>query len=248
LIVPQPDSGEMEKSVQRVVEPEILDGLPPEDPRALRARRDLKRVNTMMLQHIIMARALSHHCADKQPRVLADLGSGDGTLLLRVAQRLGPQWRGMKAILVDQRDAVSAETRHSFGRLGWDLEVVTQGVFEFFEQPRAPHIDVITANLFLHHLQDRELAALFAKAAQATETFVVGELRRTRFVRETGRYMWLLGGGDVICKDGIISARAAFLGKELSALWPRDDAWETFEHAVGPWTHLFVARRTRPNN
>ncbi|HXZ46437.1 MAG TPA: hypothetical protein VEH02_06890, partial [Pseudolabrys sp.] len=73
--------------------------------------------------------------------------------------------------------------------------------------------------------------------------FIVGELRRTKFVREAGRNMWLLGGGDVICYDGRVSARAAFIGQELSALWPKDGGWQLHERAVGPWTHLFVAQR-----
>lgn len=226
----------------RVVEPEILDQLPPDDPRALRARRDLRRVNALMLQDLIIARTLLKYCATK-PRVLVDLGSGDGTFMLRVARRLAPRWHNVELIIVDQHDAVADETRAAFAALNWKVNVEVANVFEFLEQAHRSDIDVITANMFLHHFPEPDLVRLLAKTAQVTPLFVVGELRRTKFVREAGRHMWLLGGGDVICYDGRVSARAAFIGKELSALWPQNGAWQTYERAVGPWTHLFVARR-----
>ena len=44
--------------MRRIVEPELLDGLPREDPRAIRSRRDLRRVNVLMRNHSVMADAL----------------------------------------------------------------------------------------------------------------------------------------------------------------------------------------------
>jgi hypothetical protein len=228
--------------LRRVVEPEILDQLPPDDPRALRARRDLRRVNALMLQDFIIARTLLKYSATP-PRVLVDLGSGDGTFMLRVARRLAAHWRDVEVILVDQSDAVADETRAEFAALRWKVNVKVANVFEFLEQPQQSDVDVLTSNMFLHHFPEADLVRLLAKAAQVAPLFVVGELRRTRFVREAGRNMWLIGGGDVICYDGRVSARAAFIGKELSALWPQNSVWQIHEGAVGPWTHLFVAQR-----
>ena len=37
----------------RIIEPELLDTLVPDDPRAQRARRDLQRVNFVMVQAAI---------------------------------------------------------------------------------------------------------------------------------------------------------------------------------------------------
>ncbi len=45
--------------MNRIVKPELLDELPPADPRAVRSRRDLRRVNAWMRNHAIMARALA---------------------------------------------------------------------------------------------------------------------------------------------------------------------------------------------
>lgn len=228
--------------MQRVVEPEILDQLAPDDPRALRARRDLRRVNALMLQDLIVARALAKYCRT-QPRVFVDLGSGDGTFMLKVARRLAKRWRNVELVIVDQADAVAQETRAAFAALTWKVSVEVANVFDFMESTRRSDIDVMTANMFLHHFPEPDLVRLLAKIAPVTPLFIVGELRRTKFVREAGRNMWLLGGGDVICYDGRVSARAAFIGQELSALWPKDGGWQLHERAVGPWTHLFVAQR-----
>ena len=44
---------------ERVLTPEILDNLSPADPRAVRSRRDLVRINAVMRQGGIMAKLLS---------------------------------------------------------------------------------------------------------------------------------------------------------------------------------------------
>jgi hypothetical protein len=97
--------------------------------------------------------------------------------------------------------------------------------------------------LFLHHLQNADLQRLLAQAAAVAKLFVACELQRTRLVREFGRLQWLIGGGEVICHDGVISARASFRDHEISALWPAEADWELFEHDVGPMAHVFIARR-----
>ena len=42
--------------MKRLVQPELLDSLPPDDPRARGSRRDLRRVNWWMGHHVILAR------------------------------------------------------------------------------------------------------------------------------------------------------------------------------------------------
>jgi hypothetical protein len=229
---------------ERRVEPEVLDRLPADDPRALRARRDLRRANALMMHHIIMARTLRKFAAAANPRVLVDLGSGDGTFMLQVARRLARHWSNVRVILVDQAGVVSAETRAGFTALGWQVEPVRTSVADFCSQTRSDRVDAMTANLFLHHLTDESLRELFSRVAPRTDLFVTCELQRTPFVREIGRIQWILGAGQVICQDGVISARAAFRDKEISKLWPGDREWKLFEYAQGPMTHVFVAQRT----
>src|SRR5450631_944078 len=94
-------------SATRCVEREWLDVLQPDDPRAIRSRNDLKRINACMLQSAIMARSLTDACRHNTPRTLLDLGSGDGTFMLRVARRLSSRWQNVTVILLDRQDIVS---------------------------------------------------------------------------------------------------------------------------------------------
>jgi hypothetical protein len=227
----------------RRVEPEILDQLSPDDPRALRARRDLERANVLMCQDRIMAHLLRKYWRGGAPRVLVDLGSGNGSLMLRVARRLAAHWHGVHVILIDRQVMLNSEVRSGFAALNWSVEPVRADALDFFASQRNEGVDAVTANLFLHHLQDSELAKLLAQAAQATRLFIACEMQRTWLVRELGRMQWMIGGGDVICHDGVVSARASFRGAEISALWPGRGDWNLFERALGPMAHVFAAQR-----
>ncbi len=67
----------------RVLEPEWLDELPPQDPRAVRSRADLRRVNWVMANARLLAKALTEGLTPGTR--IVDLGSGDGSLMLGVA-------------------------------------------------------------------------------------------------------------------------------------------------------------------
>src|SRR3954453_8559318 len=90
----------------RQVQREWLDELPAGDPRAVRSRRDLVRVHTLMMQPGIMARALLAHSGPGAPRAILDLGSGDGTFMLRVAALLARRWRNVPGTMLDEQDIV----------------------------------------------------------------------------------------------------------------------------------------------
>ena len=57
-------------SLLRSVEPELLDQMPADDRRAVRARRDLKRLNAVILQTGIMAPILARQWARGEPRTI----------------------------------------------------------------------------------------------------------------------------------------------------------------------------------
>jgi methyltransferase family protein len=227
-------------SLPRRLEPEWLDHLPAEDPRALRSRRDLTRVNRFMGNAGRMAAALARH-APSVPRTIVDLGSGDGQFMLQVARRLAPRWSDVTVVLLDQQNIVSQATRAGFAALRWRAEPTSADVFDFLAQARAA--DVVTANLFLHHFVDEQLTRLFAQVARMAALMVACEPRRSKLVVEASRLLWLAGCNDVSVHDAVVSARAGFSGRELSALWPRDAQWQLQEHAVGLFSHRFIARR-----
>ena len=220
----------------RVLTSELLDVLSPDDPRALRSRRDLMLINAVMCQSRIMAQALS---AFPAPKLVADLGGGDGRFMLRVARRMAMRWPGVTVMIADRRTIVSVETRACFARLGWRCENLTGDVLETLPLIKP---DIITANLFLHHLDDMALARLLALAARQATGFVACEPRRSAFALLGARLVFALGANDVTRHDAVASVRAGFRGREISQLWPQGaPAWRMGERGAFPFTHLFRA-------
>ena len=217
----------------RALTPEILDFLAPDDPRAQRSRRDLARINWVMRQSTIMAKALAR-CS--QPRLLADLGGGDGKFLLSVARRLAKRWPGVTAVILDRQNIVSEETRAGFAALGWSCETLQGDIFETL--PRVEP-DIVTANLFLHHFDDAGLARLLALVALQSRAFVACEPRRSAFSLLGARLVFALGANDVTRHDAVASVRGGFHDLELSMLWPKDRAWICRERGVFPFSQLF---------
>ena len=233
-------------SFPRRVEPEFLDQLPAADPRAIRARRDVKRANTLMMNAGIMASALMEHGAGLKPRRIVDLGSGDGQFMLRVARRLAPHWPDITVVLQDKQDIVSRATRDAFTTLQWRVETSATDVFDFLANAPPASADVVISNLFLHHFVDEQLARLLASAAQLAQLVVACEPRRAKFVVRASRLLWAVGFSDVGVHEAVVSARAGFRGNELSALWPAQSQWDLHEQAAGLFSHCFVARRVSP--
>jgi hypothetical protein len=195
----------------RSLEPELLDHLPPEDPRAARSRGDLRRINAIMGNARIIARHLG------TAKRVADLGGGDGSLLRGLAEK-----RNLEIINVDRIHGLD--------------------VFDFLQSP-GPALDAIVANLFLHHLTERDLRRLFALAAARAPLFVACEPRRSRAALWASRLVGLIGANDVTRHDSVVSVRAGFTGQELSAAWPAGPGWTLLEAPARPFSHLFVARR-----
>jgi SAM-dependent methyltransferase len=226
-------------SLVRTLEPEWLDVLAADDPRARASRRDLARINVVMRQQSIMARLLRPLAP---PRRLADLGSGDGRFLLGVARRMAAHWPAVTALLVDRHDAVSARTRAGFADIGWRCESVTADILEVLPRLDA---DIITANLFLHHLDDAALARLLKLAAYTTRGLVACEPRRSASSLLASRMLFALACNDVTRHDAVASVRAGFSGHELGRLWQQwpGGGWRLREGWAFPFTHFFSARR-----
>ena len=217
----------------RVLEPEWLDELPPQDPRAVRSRADLRRVNWLMGNARIISAALSPHLRDGSR--IADLGSGDGHLMLRIAQ--GLQRPGVELSLVDRAPVVSDATLAEFGKLGWRVRVVARDALVFLrEEP----IDIVVMNLFLHHLTPEALRELFTIVSRRALMLAACEPRRSQLALLGCRLMWFIGANDVTRHDAVVSVRAGFTNGELSALWG-STGWRLDERSAPPFSHLFVA-------
>jgi hypothetical protein len=64
--------------MERVVEPEILDGLPANDPEARRSRRDLRLLNVLMGNERWLARQVAAH-PEAAARGVVEAGAGTGS-------------------------------------------------------------------------------------------------------------------------------------------------------------------------
>ena len=226
----------------RRVEPEWLDELPADDPRALRSRRDLRRVNALMANAGIVAgelrRALPGGIASA-----AEIGAGDGSFALRVARALQPADRGALITLLDRQAIVRPATVAQLARRGWRVHAEQADVFDWLRRNPRARFDAIVANLFLHHFDRAPLAELLALVASRTGCFVACEPRRSNLALVGSGLLGLVGCNDVTRHDAVASVRAGFRGAEISSLWPRGGDWTLEERARGMFSHSFVARR-----
>jgi SAM-dependent methyltransferase len=234
--------------MERIVEPELLDELPPEDPGAAGSRRDLRTLNTCRGSAALFASKLTKAFPKHRPGCLLDLGAGDGTLLLRIALRLGPSWQGTRASIVDQQQTVSTATRDGFKALGWELEILVADVFDWAQNPGSSPCDVVITNLFLHHFSTARLRDLFQALARHTKRFIALEPRRARWPLLCSRFVGFIGCNHVTRHDAPVSVRAGFSGRELSQLWPANGAWSVREESFGLFSHLFSAELQMAKN
>ena len=74
--------------MERVIEPELVDSLAPDDPMAIRSRRDLRMINFIMgNERWIRGQVASHR--DSAAKGIVELGAGGGELLGSLA-KYGP--------------------------------------------------------------------------------------------------------------------------------------------------------------
>jgi hypothetical protein len=259
--------------VKRIVEPELLDELPPDDPLAVGSRRDLCRVNAWMRNHDIMAGALQNHLNGSNPEQLIELGAGDGNFLLRVAQRLSSfgvppsgGWSGRQSpsrVNAELRTPDRLKPGHQTPNVNVTLldrqKIVAPRTLASFTSlgwrakavtadvfdwlPGDSSTEVVITNLFLHHFHDLSLAGMLRAIADRTRLFIAVEPHRAPLPLLCSQLLWAIGCNRVTRNDAVLSVRAGFSGNELSAFWPDESNWQLIEQPAGPFSHLFIAQR-----
>ena len=231
-----------EAFLTRRVEAETLDHLREDDPRAIRSRRDLRRINRIMGSLSIMNSLLNASLV-RVPSHIAELGAGDGSLLLRLAKGRARTWPGVTLTLVDQQDLLSAQSRTAFSELGWTVRAVSMDVFAWLERTDHPRYDAVVANLFVHHFEGYALSRLFRGITRITDCFIACEPRRARVALLGSHLVGAIGTNDVTRRDAVLSVRAGFSDGELSACWPDDGGWQLREAGARLFSHTFAAVR-----
>lgn len=234
----------------RTVADETLDGLAPGDPAAVASRRDLRRLHRWMGTRRQLRRALSGGpWPAGRPLRLLELGAGDASLLLGVAQSLAGRWPAVELTVLDRLDLVSDETAAAYAAAGWQLRRRVADVRDWaaLEGDTAGPWDAVLANLFLHHFATEALRGLLAAIAARSARLLAIEPRRAPIAWLGSHLVGLLGANAVTRTDAVLSVRAGFRGRELSALWPGGPgSWRLREGPAGLFSHVFDAVRTPP--
>ena len=105
----------------------------------------------------IAMRALDGATRNSRPHNILELGAGDGSMMLRLAQRRAANWPGVKVTLLDRLDLVDTATLSGLRNAGWTADVVAMDVFEWLAKPVVARWDIIFANLFMHHFSPEAL-------------------------------------------------------------------------------------------
>lgn len=214
--------------MHRLIEPEILDTLPADDPAAQRSRRELRLINGLMGNHRFLARAVRQKLRPGW-RIL-ELGAGDGALGTRLVSRKICEPEQLMGLDLAPRPADWPRGA------GW-----VQG--DVLAQP-LPEAEIVIANLFLHHFSTEALAQLGRSLPAACRIFLASEPARRRLHLAQGALLSVLALlSHVTRHDMRASIRAGFLGGEL----PRAlglDGWQWKVAATFLGAHRLCATRS----
>jgi len=246
----------------RVVTPEILDHLAANDPAAIRSRRDLVRIHRAMRTRRIVSQGWQSVVSAKsasEPLRILEMGAGDGTLLLGVAQSLAPRWPRVQLTLLDRVNIVDPATLAAYDALGWTTHVLVADALDWAAQPgmdgadpqpgrTSSRWDLVSTALFLHHFKGAPLDMLLYAVASRSDRFFACEPNRSWQALAGSHLVGAIGANAVTREDAVLSVRAGFRSHEISARWPQvGSAWQTQEFAAGLFSHCFSARRTGIN-
>jgi len=186
----------------RVLKPELLDTLPPEEARA--SLSDLVRVNKYWGGHSTLRKLVDRAIAPGEAFTLLDVGAASGDMG-RVVREMRPLGR------VTSLDYIES---HLVGG-----EQCVAG--DAFALPFAARsFDYVFSSLFLHHFTDEqvvELLAGFGRVARK-QVLVIDLWRHPVPYYFISRTRWLFGWHPVTVYDGAISVEAAFSPQELTNL------------------------------
>lgn len=181
----------------RVVEPEIIDQLPPDHPDVVRSRADLKVINFLMGNERWIARQIARFAGPRNQGVV-EIGAGEGTLLARLAKK----YPGIPLTACD----LAPRPEGLSGSIAWDQRDV-------FESLSTVSGGILAANLFLHHFENEELER-FRPYLEKYEVICINEPYRTQQTILDAKFM-LPFVGPATKHDMIVSIKAGFLPGEL---------------------------------
>jgi len=187
----------------RVLKPEILDTLPPEEARASLA--DLVRVNKYWGGHSTLRKLVDRVIPPGEAFTLLDVGAASGDMG-RALREMRPLARVTSLDYIESHLAAGTGDRVAGNAFALPFA--------------AGSFDYVFSSLFLHHFTDDQVVELLAEAGRvARKQVLVIDLWRHPvpyyFISQT---RWLFGWHPVTVYDGAISVEAAFRPRELTDL------------------------------
>lgn len=212
--------------MERIVEPELLDGLPADDPDAVASRKDLRMINGIMGNTRWLRRALLRRVRPQD--LVVELGAGEGELGKSLSwdgeytgldlQSMPPQWPE-------------------------NFEWVQGNVFaEERAQEALGKASVVMGGLVLHHFSGEQLRELGRRCASARLLIFCEPVRRKLHLWQ-GSFLRLAGINRVTQHDLPVSVRAGFLGDELAEFLGLTKEWECRVEMTFFGAYRFIAER-----
>ena len=212
--------------MKRMVQPEILDALPHDDPQAIRSRRDLRLINALMGNFRWLRRRIAAHGGGR----IVELGAGDGGLLARLAS--------------DGRETTGIDFAPRPESLVEAVQWIQGDIFEQLGEAVQGDAVIVVANLFLHHFEPRELGKI-GELIRDARVLCFAEPYRSPLAMAQGYALWPLVN-RVTRQDMMVSIKAGFKKGELPALLKlNSDHWLLNEQCT--WRggyRLLASRRT----
>jgi 2-polyprenyl-3-methyl-5-hydroxy-6-metoxy-1,4-benzoquinol methylase len=206
----------------RIVEPEILDHLPHDDPAARRSRLDLRRINFLMGNERWVLRSLRFLPAS----MICEIGAGDGELTAIIHRRF-PNSRITACDLAPRPKELASAIDWRSG--------------DIFQHAPSPG-GVLIANLFLHHFEGEELRRL-GKICEGFDNLIFNEPDRSCIAAFLGVLLHPFIN-HVTRHDMHVSIRAGFRRGEMAALLGLDAShWKIRETSTWRGARRVIAWR-----
>jgi SAM-dependent methyltransferase len=212
--------------MQRTLQPELLDSLPPDDPAALHNRRDIRLTNLLLGTHRWVEKTLPPLV--RSTDAVLEIGAGTGELGLRLARR---------GVMVAGLDLWPRPMRWPANSRWHDEDLRTF--------PAYGEDGVVLGNLIFHQFSDADLRNLGAKLQRA-RVILACEPQRRRISQLLYRTLApLFGANHVSLHDAHVSIAAGFRGAELAELLGlRSPEWQVRCSSTMLGIHRMVAVRT----
>lgn len=212
--------------MQRVLQPELLDSLPPDHPDALHNRRDLRIINRVLGNYRWFARTLPQLADRSEP--LLEIGAGTGELSAHLAKT---------GVVADGLDLWPAPAGWPEARAWHRADLLT---FDGYG-----NYPTVIGNLIFHQFTPEQLATLGARLKASSRLILASEPSRRRSSQVSfAAIAPLLGANHVSLHDAHVSIAAGFRDDELPQMLDlRAPEWDCRCHTTVLGTYRMIARR-----